>query len=49
MASIKIKELVNAYNFKIGTRTNRSRYIYEERNYRLITYKYSSSYMPPLA
>jgi hypothetical protein len=49
MASINIKELVNACDFKIGTCINKSRYIYKEYNYRLTTYKYSSSYIPPPA
>jgi hypothetical protein len=49
MASVEIKELINACDFKTGTRTNRSRYIYKERDCGLITCKYSTSYVPPLA
>jgi hypothetical protein len=49
IAFIKIKELVNAYNFKISTYTNKFKYIYKERDYKLITCKYLFSYMPPLA
>jgi len=49
MASIKIKELTNYYNFKISYYTNKFKYIYKECNCKLITCKYLSSYMPPLA
>jgi hypothetical protein len=49
MASIKIKELTNACDFKTGTHTNGFRYTYKECDYKLITYKYSTSFMPPPA
>jgi hypothetical protein len=48
MAFVKIKEPINTCDFKTGTYTNRSRYIYKKYNYRLITYKYSTSFMPSL-
>jgi hypothetical protein len=49
MASVEIKELVNACDFKTGTRTDGSRYTYKERDCGLTTCKYSSSYVPPPA
>ena len=48
MASVEIKELINHCDFKTSYYIDRFKYIYKERDYKLIICKYSFNYVPLL-